>query len=206
MGRVDRAGGIDQRSEQGAERCRPDAGVTPCTRVRLTRGRGGDAPVRGKVHADDLVLEGILGVHLGAPLGDERVAEERGRPGSHERSLGEKGWVTIESSESLVLRRGRAAVCGERVEGRAGDSPGECGERDGRAGGPSGFGGTGGWRVCRAVGSDVVSSRRLSGCELSGKNKSGSGKTRTSPKPKWRETPILLTVFCVSLLRIRSQF
>lgn len=127
------------------------------TRVRLTRGRGGDAPVRGKVHADDLVLEGILGVHLGAPLGDERVAEERGRPGSHERSMGEKGWVTIESSESLVWRRGRAAVCGERVEGRAGDSPGECGERDGRAGGPSGFGGTVGWRVCRAVGSDVVS-------------------------------------------------
>ena len=113
--------------------------------------------MRGKVHADDLVLEGILGVHLGAPLGDERVAEERGRPRSHERSMGEKGWVTIESSESLGLRRGRAAVCGERVEGRAGDSPGECGERDGRAGGPSGFGGTVGWRVCRAVGSDVVS-------------------------------------------------
>lgn len=127
------------------------------TRVRLTRGRGGDAPVRGKVHADDLVLEGILGVHLGAPLGDERVAEERGRPRSHERSMGEKSWVTIESSESLVWRRGRAAVCGERVEGRAGDSPGECGERDGRAGGPSGFGGTVGWRVCRAAGSDVVS-------------------------------------------------
>ena len=113
--------------------------------------------MRGKVHADDLVLEGILGVHLGAPLGDERVAEERGRPRSHERSMGEKGWVTIESSESLAWRRGRAAVCGERVEGRAGDSPGECGERDGRAGGPSGFGGTVGWRVCRAVGSDVVS-------------------------------------------------
>ena len=140
-------------------------GDTVRTRVRLTRGRGGDAPVRGKVHADDLVLEGILGVHLGAPLGDERVAEERGRPRSHERSMGEKGWVTIESSESLVWRRGRAAVCGERVEGRAGDSPGECGERDGRAGGPSGFGGTVGRRVCRAVGSDVVSSWRSSGCD-----------------------------------------
>ena len=41
------------------------------------------APVRGEVHADDLVLEGILGFHLGSPLGDERVAEQRGRPRSH---------------------------------------------------------------------------------------------------------------------------
>ena len=41
-GKGGQGGGIDQRSEQGAERCRPGSGVTPCARASDSRGGGGE--------------------------------------------------------------------------------------------------------------------------------------------------------------------
>ena len=79
-------------------------------RGELSAGR---APVRGEVHANRLTGERVGGLHLGAVVGHEDVAEHRGGPGGHGEDWEEDGRCAsgerriCESEIPIRSRRGR---------------------------------------------------------------------------------------------------